>query len=66
MTEFASMTLRIVKRLFLPFLVGIISSIIPGILGFNIETWQYWIIAAPIIIMSWTIVPIHNSINKDN
>lgn len=52
------------KRLLMPVLVGIISAIIPITYGFKVDTWQYWWIAAPIILMIWIIYPIHEQITK--
>ena len=44
--------MKTIKRFLLPVLTGIISSVIPSVLGFKIDTWQYWWIALPIISIS--------------
>ena len=54
--------MKTIKRFLLPVLTGIISSVIPSVLGFKIDTWQYWWIALPIIFMSWIIYPLHEEI----
>ena len=50
------------KRFLIPFLTGMISSIIPSVLGFKIDSWQYWWVSLPIIFMSWIIYPLHQEI----
>ena len=54
--------MKTIKRFLLPVLTGIISSVIPSVLGFKIDTWQYWWIALPIIFMSLIIYPLHEEI----
>jgi hypothetical protein len=54
------------KRFIVPVIVGIISSIIPLKLGYGAESWEYWWISLPIIIMSFIVTPIHNRILYGN
>ena len=54
--------MKTIKKYMLPVIVGIISSIIPTVLGYEVDTWQYWWIALPMIFMSWIIYPLHQEI----
>jgi hypothetical protein len=55
--------MKTLKRFFLPNLAGIISFIVPSVLGYKIDSWQYWWIALPII-LSWTICPLFKQITN--
>lgn len=56
--------MKTIKRFLLPIIVGIISSAIPTIVGFEIGTWQYWLISLSIIVMSWVVYPLDAKINN--
>lgn len=53
-----------IRKYLLPVVVGVVSVIIPSVLGYTLITWQYWWIALPILLMSWLVVPLDNYLNK--
>ena len=54
------------RKYIIPVSVGILSCVIPTIVGFGIFTWQYWVIGLTIILSSWFIIPLDQYINRNN
>ena len=54
------------RKYIIPVSVGILSFVIPTIVGFYIFTWQYWVISLTIILTSWFVVPLDQYINRNN
>ena len=57
---------KTMRKYIIPVLVGILSCVIPTIVGFYVFTWQYWVIGLTIILSSWIIIPLDQYINRNN
>ena len=58
--------MKTIRRIIVPVLVGILIPCVIEIVGFKINQWQWWILWFFMLFMSWLVIPIHNSIQKED